>query len=152
MHINDFVKVIGPYANLRGADLTGANLEGADLTSADLTSANLRGANLGGANLWGANLRGANLRGANLGGEKIARIFASVNRQDGYTFYGAELVIGGYKIAAGCRWFTAEEYTKHAKAGGDRPGYPTDETLAIIGFIAERARQLGAAGAASDPA
>lgn len=51
--------LIGPGADLRGADLGGADLRYANLRGADLGGAYLRYANLGGANLRGANLRGA---------------------------------------------------------------------------------------------
>ena len=59
--------VIGP-----GADLFGANLRGADLREANLFGANLSGANLRGANLREANLGGADLREANLSGADLS--------------------------------------------------------------------------------
>ena len=69
--INGRPHLIGPFAELRGADLTNADLMHANLTDADLYGANLYGANLHfailtGAILYGADLYGANLTGANL--------------------------------------------------------------------------------------
>jgi len=108
-------------AVLRGAVLTSADLTGADLTGADLTSAVLRG-------------------------EKITRIFASASRLDGYTFYGVELEAGGWKINAGCRWFTEAQFRAHVAAKYPNTDKAT-ETLAIIDFLATRAAQVGAAPA-----
>ena len=135
-----------------------ANLAGADLARADLARANLAGANLAGANLAGANLAGADLARADLAradlaranlaralikGEVVARLFASVQRlEDPYTFHAFELEVGGVKIMAGCRWFTLSEFTDHVAAE-----YPDTskaaETLAILDFIATRAKSLG---------
>ena len=130
-------------ADLGGADLGGANLGGAYLRGADLYGANLGGADLGGADLGGANLGGANLGGANLRGDKIARIFARVQREnDPYLFMGVELEAGGYKIAAGCRWFTDAEFRAHVAS--EYPDTPkAEETLAILDFIAARAKAVG---------
>ena len=130
-------------AYLRGADLYGANLGGADLGGANLGGAYLGGADLGGADLGGANLGGANLGGANLRGDKIARIFARVQREnDPYLFMGVELEAGGYKIAAGCRWFTDAEFRAHVAS--EYPDTPkAEETLAILDFIAARAKAVG---------
>jgi hypothetical protein len=130
-------------AYLSDADLFGADLSGADLSCADLRGADLRDAYLSGADLSGAYLRGADLFGANLRGEKIARIFARIQREiDPYLFMGVELQAGGFNIAAGCRWFTADEFRAHVAQR-----YPhTDkaaETLAILDFIEARAAALG---------
>ena len=130
-------------AYLRGANLTGANLTGAYLSGANLSGADLTGAYLSGANLTGAYLSGANLTGAYLSGDKIARIFARVQREnDPYLFMGAELEAGGYKIAAGCRWFTDAEFRAHVAS--EYPDTPkAEETLAILDFIAARAMAVG---------
>ena len=135
-------------ANLAGANLTRANLARADLTRADLTRANLAGADLTRANLAGAYLAGAYLAGAYLAGalikdEVVARLFASVQRlEDPYTFHAFELEVGGVKIMAGCRWFTLSEFTDHVAA--EYPDTPkAAETLAILDFIAARAKSLG---------
>jgi uncharacterized protein YjbI with pentapeptide repeats len=45
--------LIGPYANLSGADLSGANFNRADLAGANLSDSNLSGVDLSGANLQG---------------------------------------------------------------------------------------------------
>ena len=130
-------------ANLTRAYLTGAYLTGADLTGAYLTGADLTGADLTGAYLAGADLAGADLAGALIKGEVVARLFASVQRlEDPYTFHAFELEVGGVKIMAGCRWFTISEFTDHVAAE-----YPDTskaaETLAILDFIATRAKSLG---------
>ena len=54
--------LIGPSADLSGADLSFANLTGANLSGADLTGANLSGTDLTGADLADADLTGADLR------------------------------------------------------------------------------------------
>ena len=130
-------------AYLAGADLAGADLAGADLARADLARADLAGANLAGANLAGANLAGAYLARALIKGEVVARLFASVQRlEDPYTFHAFELEVGGVKIMAGCRWFTLSEFTDHVAA--EYPDTPkAAETLAILDFIAARAKSLG---------
>ena len=86
--------LIGPAANLSGADLSGvqpsfwdhqglqgANLNGADLSGADLSIFNptgtpraveLRGADLSGADLSDTDLTGADLTGANLSGADLS--------------------------------------------------------------------------------
>jgi hypothetical protein len=56
--------LVGPLANLVGADLAGADLTGADLAGADLYIGSLNGANLTDANLRGAFLDGVDLTGA----------------------------------------------------------------------------------------
>ena len=68
--------LIGPGADLKGANLMSANLKnlslrGADLEAALLNGADLRGADLEDAKLNFANLRGAKLRGANLEGVEL---------------------------------------------------------------------------------
>jgi hypothetical protein len=100
------------------------------------------GADLGGADLTGADLTGANLRGANLGGEKVTRIIARLQREiDPYPFTAFGLEAGGYKIQAGCRWFTDAEFRAHVAA--EYPDTPKAvETLAILDFIAARASVL----------
>jgi hypothetical protein len=61
----NLTSVLLDSANLTGSDLAGANLSYAGLTGANLTSANLTNANLTGVNLANANLTGADLTGAN---------------------------------------------------------------------------------------
>ena len=128
---------------LRGAILLGANLQGANLKRADLAGAQLERANLVGANLQGANLERANLFGASVGEDRIERVFASVPRlTDPHVFYGFELFGGGYKILAGCRWYTRAQYLAHvAVRYADTP--KGEETLAILAFIDDRAKALG---------
>ena len=109
-------------ANLRDADLAGADLYGANLTRANLYGAILYGANLAyadltGANLYGANLYGANLRGANLT-DATGVISVGTDRR-GYRFVGI-LHADGWRVAAGCRWFTMPEAVAHWTAGGNR--------------------------------
>ena len=136
-------------AVLSGADLSGAVLRGAVLRGAVLSGADLRGAVLSGAVLSGAVLRGADLSGADLSGavlrgEKITRCFARLYREDGYTFLAMQLVAGGVKIAAGCRWFTLAEFRAHV--ADEYPGTEKAvETLWILDAIERRATDLGIA-------
>jgi len=89
--------LIGPSANLSGADFTGANLKKAVLASASLgttnfTGANLTGANVSNADFSGANLTNANFTGANLSGARllsvttIGTIFTGAICPDGLPF------------------------------------------------------------------
>ena len=103
-------------ADLRGADLIHANLRGANLHDASLRGANLRGANLHGANLHGANLHGANLHGANL--TYATGIVCAGTDRRGYRFVGV-LHADGWRVAAGCRWFTMPEAVAHWTARGN---------------------------------
>ena len=105
------------------------------------------GIRLGLAVKWGlankADLTRAYLTGALIKDEVVARLFASVQRlEDPYTFHAFELEVGGVKIMAGCRWFTLSEFTDHVAA--EYPDTPkAAETLAILDFIAARAKSLG---------
>lgn len=85
---------------------------------------------------------GANLSRASLYGENITRLIARADRMDGYQFMALELESGGFKIKAGCRWFTLPEFRAHTDA--EYPG--TDkhrETNDILDFIEARAKALG---------
>ncbi len=64
--------LIGPGANLAGADLSGANLSGLDLAGANLNGANLSAANLDQTNLSQATVVGANLDATILANAKVA--------------------------------------------------------------------------------
>ena len=96
--------LIGPSANLNGADLSDANLNGADLTGANLTNANLGGADLFDADLNGANLNGAYLGGAYLGGailtgaDLTGAIWANTTCPDSYTNSGSSPCSGDQLI------------------------------------------------------
>ena len=103
-------------AYLRGADLRGAYLRDADLTGAylrdaDLTGACLTGADLRDADLTGADLRGADLRDANLRGAKSI-ICLNIGDPRGYRPV-AVWHEDGWRISAGCRWFTLDEAQEH---------------------------------------
>jgi len=100
----------------RRADLSGANLRWANLREANLRWANLRGADLSEAYLRGADLRGANLSEANLRGAK-ACVDAGQDRR-GYRFVGIHHA-DGWRIAAGCRWFTLAEARAHWASNPD---------------------------------
>jgi hypothetical protein len=106
-----------PGANLRGADLTGADLRGAFLRGADLPGANLTGADLTDADLRGADLRDANLRNANLRGA-IGYLCLGYDPR-GYHFRAVKHA-NGWRISAGCRWFTVPEAVDHWTANGNR--------------------------------
>ena len=103
-------------ADLRCADLSEADLRCADLSEADLRGADLRWADLRGANLRGANLRGADLRRADLRGAKGSLL--GLQRSDGYQFFLTEFK-DGWKVVAGCRRMTIEEYREHVKSYND---------------------------------
>jgi len=109
-------------ANLRSADLRYADLSYADLSDANLIYANLIYANLIYANLSSADLRYANLRYANLRDADLrsadlrsAENFYLLPVQDprGYLFASAMLTPGGWRIIAGCRFFSVEEAREH---------------------------------------
>ena len=98
--------------------------------------ANLNWANLSWADLSDADLRGADLREANLSGTQgiIARVWRT---NDPYEFIAVRQG-QGYRIKAGCRWFTDTEFRDHVAA--EYPHTPkAEETLAILDFIAARA-------------
>ena len=63
--------ILNGTGDLRGADLTGANLSGADLSYSVLIKAKLTGANLNNANLSVTKLSGANLTGATITGATL---------------------------------------------------------------------------------
>jgi hypothetical protein len=60
--------LVGPVANLNGAQLSAAELPGQDLLDANLSDADLATANLSNANLTGANLDGADTSGTTFTG------------------------------------------------------------------------------------
>lgn len=107
-------------ANLREALLMKVNLSGANLSAANLQEAILMKANLSGANLYGADLRRSNLLGADLSKAylpnanltgAIGVICAGTDRR-GYRFVGVKHE-DGWRVAAGCRWFTIPEAIEH---------------------------------------
>ncbi len=126
------------WANLREADLRRADLRGADLREADLCEATLCGANLYKANLRRADLRRADLSGAKRGGCTLKDLITSTNRSDGYTFLLWN-TLEGWRVEAGCRWFTFENAQKHWRA--TRGGTPLGlETRDILRFFRARAK------------
>jgi hypothetical protein len=92
-----------------------ANLHGANLSKTDLSGANLRGANLHGANLHGANLHGANLSGA-------TGVLALPVADPRAFRWVAVKHADGWRIAAGCRWFTMAEARAHWLLSGSYNG------------------------------
>ena len=114
-------------ANLNGADLNGANLNGANLHGADLYMANLCYANLNGANLNGAGLRGADLNGADLNGASGYCSLGTDKR--GYSFHAIKWD-DGWRVSAGCRWFTVDEAVAHWTAKGNK------DALARVAILA----------------
>ena len=100
------------YAKLTYADLAGANLAGANLTYADLAGAKLARADLAGANLTYADLAGADLAGANL--TYAVGIVGAGHDPRGYEFFAVKQD-DGWKVKAGCRWFTFPEAEAHWK-------------------------------------
>ena len=103
---------------LRGADLSRAGLYEADLSGADLSRADLYEADLYEADLRGADLRGADLRGADLRGATGVKCLGTDRR--GYRFVAIRWE-DGWRILAGCRWFTIAEALAHwgAKSNKD---------------------------------
>jgi len=66
--------LVGPTADLMGADFTGEQLVGINFVGNNLAYANLSGTNLKGANLTDTNLKGANLSDTNLGEANLTNI------------------------------------------------------------------------------
>jgi hypothetical protein len=133
-------------ANLTGANLSGANLSHADLSHAylsraDLSGADLTGANLSRANLTGADLSGADLTGANLLGGCVATgaPARSATRRDGHEFF-LWPTDKGWRICAGCRWFTPGEAWRHWEAtrAGTALGDETFDILTMFELHMER--------------
>jgi hypothetical protein len=87
-------------------------LRGEGGARAFLTDADLRGADLTGADLRGADLRNANLRGA------IGYLCLGYDPR-GYHFRAVKHA-NGWRISAGCRWFTVPEAVDHWTANGNR--------------------------------
>ena len=109
MKVNGYTIESG--VNLRCADLRSADLRSADLRSADLRYADLSGADLSGADLRYADLRYANLSSANLSGAN-GIVPLPVAEPRGYRWLA--VVYGdGWRILAGCRWFTIDEAQSH---------------------------------------
>src|SRR5216683_1153532 len=75
------------------------------------------GADLRGAYLGNANLRGANLHGANLNGAIGSKCMGWDSR--GYHFFAVEWA-DGWRISAGCHWFTVDEAVAHWTAKGNK--------------------------------
>ena len=110
-----------PYMKLgwvaKRAIADNANLTNADLTYADLAGANLAGAYLAYANLAGAYLARANLTNADLAGADLAGtvgIVGAGHDPRGYEFFAVKQD-DGWKVKAGCRWFTFPEAEAHWK-------------------------------------
>ena len=133
-----------PYRVKLGLAVRWGVKNGAVLRGADLSGAVLRGAVLRDADLSGADLSGADLSGAVLRGDKLVKWIAEARRGDGYSFIALLTERNGVKIKAGCRWFTEAEFRAHVAAnylGTDK----ATETLAILDYLAVRARQVSPA-------
>ncbi len=114
-------------ANLSRANLSEANLSWADLSGANLSRADLTGANLSRANLSGANLSRAKWRE----GVTLKRaVVKEVTRSDGYLFRLLDCDCG-WRVAAGCRFFTLDEAWRHW-GYGDRANTALGEETEII--------------------
>ena len=135
-------------ANIFGANLIGTNLGGADLFGANLAKATLAKANLGGADLAKANLVGACLFGANLvgailrdGSTATAAPARRATRSDGFEFF-LWPTSAGWRVAAGCRFFTMDEAWKHwEKTRGDTP--LGNESLDILTMFELHIQRVG---------
>ena len=116
----------GDIADLRGADLRGADLHGADLH---------------GAYLHGADLTGADLRGAYLTNTVGYHCLGWDKR--GYHFRGV-LWSDGWRVSAGCRWFTVAEAVEHWSSKGNK------DALARVAVLAAQLETTGRASADED--
>jgi uncharacterized protein YjbI with pentapeptide repeats len=125
------------WADLRRADLSEAILEGAYLRGANLCEANLRAANLQWADLREADLRGADLHGANL--RYVDLQYVNLIDTKGIVYLGTDprgyRFVGvqhddGWRISAGCRWFTIDEAKIHWANNSD--------ALARINILSEK--------------
>jgi hypothetical protein len=121
-------------ANLSGADLFRADLSGAYLSGADLSRADLSGAYLSGADLSGAIWR----QGFTLNRAPIR----TAQRGDGYAFYLLD-TNRGWRISAGCRFFTPAEAWAHwertrPEDGAGSLGAETRDILTMFELAMER--------------
>jgi hypothetical protein len=118
----DTMRMCVEAARRSRADLSGAYLSGADLSGAYLSRADLSGADLSGADLSGAYLSG--------GCVATGAPARAACRRDGYDFH-LWPTDKGWRIGAGCRWFTPDEAWRHWEA--TRAGTPLgDETFDIL--------------------
>ena len=134
-------------ANLSGANLCWADLSGANLCWADLSRANLYRANLSRANLCWADLSRANLSEANLSGAKWREGVTlkqspvkECTRSDGYLFRLLDCDVG-WRVSAGCRFFTLEEAWRHWGHGvraNTRLGEESEDILILFEHHIER--------------
>jgi uncharacterized protein YjbI with pentapeptide repeats len=90
--------------------LSETNLSKAILKGTNLHEANLYGADLHEADLYGANLQNTNLQEANL--TDVKGIVCLGIDPRGYRFVGVQHD-DGWRISAGCRWFTIDEAKTH---------------------------------------
>jgi len=125
-------EIISNKDNLRGACLSGAclseaNLRGADLYGTDLSRADLSRADLRGADLYGADLSRANLSWAggalSLGQDPRGYWFTAIEHAD------------GWRILAGCRWFTVPEAVAHWTKIGNK------DALARVAIVAAHTKE-----------
>lgn len=135
----DFRRAIFYRTNLSGADLWGADLGGADLRGADLYEADLGRADLRGTDLSTANLHEVNFRGAKRSNCTLKSLKASIQRSDGYAFFLWDTE-QGWRVDAGCRWFTFEEADRHWKSTrlGTSLGGETFDILRFFKAMAKR--------------
>lgn len=116
------------------ADLRGADLRGADLSDANLSGANLRWADLSGADLRRADLSEADLSEADL---REAEGIVDVGYDPrGYRFIGVSHP-EGWRVLAGCRWFTIPEAIAHWTAKGNKDALAR-VTVIQVTEVAER--------------
>ena len=128
--------LVGPFANLYGADLTGADLSDADLQYADLRYADLSAANLTGATLMNVNLANTNLTGATL--ENADLKYAGLTDADlryanleGTYLYGATL----FRVDLSNAWLNyadlSNTHLQHANLSNARLNY-ADFSYAVL--------------------
>ena len=139
--------LIGPGANLGGADLSGANLYKADLDYADLRFANLSNANLNWADLSGANLykaflsnadlANADLYKANLTGASLAdAVLIGASFSYGTILFDGQTVLEhGFDAASLKNYLVESQYTSNATNLTIVPE-PTTLLLALLALVA----------------
>ena len=140
-------------ADLRSADVRDANLYGADMRSSDLRGADLYGADLYNADLRGADVRGANLRDADLYGANLYNatgILALPVAEPRAYRWAAVAHSDGWRITAGCRWFTLDEARAHWQCPSYIGPQSVRETVGPALDWLERQRPCGRADGCAD--
>lgn len=103
-------------ATINGSNFRKASLQETVFVGTSIAGATFVEADLSGAHFDGVSLSECNMKRSRFRDDVIKGCFAATVRSDGYFFYGLALETGSYKIRAGCRWKTPEEYRQHTEA------------------------------------